>query len=93
MGKKLAKLKKDWLREPDFRAECEAQESEFAVARALVRARVRASLTQAQLAARMGTTQSAVARMESGRHMPSMKTIRRYAEATGSRVRFDLVPT
>ena len=41
----------------------------------------------------MGTTQSAVARMESGRHMPSMKTIRRYAEATGSRVRFDLVPT
>ncbi len=92
MAKKLAELKKEWLQEPDFRAQYEAQESEFSVARALVRARVRADLTQAQLAARMGTTQSAVARMESGRHMPSMKTIRRYAEATGSRVRFDLVP-
>jgi DNA-binding XRE family transcriptional regulator len=92
MGKRLAELKKDWLRDPDFRSEYEAQDSEFAVARALVRARVRANLTQAQLAARMGTTQSAVARMESGRHMPSMKTIRRYAEATGCRVRLDLVP-
>lgn len=54
-------------------------------------ARRRAKLTQEQLAIRMNTTQTAIARMESGRHMPSMTSIRRYAEATGSRVLLRLV--
>lgn len=35
----------------------------------------------------MGTTQSAVARLESGRGKPSMRTLERYAAATGSKVR------
>ena len=59
-------------------------------ARELIAARTRAGLTQAELAKRMQTTQSTVARMESGRTLPSMRTLSRYAEATGSRAVFRL---
>ena len=81
----LATLKKRLLAEPDTLAEYEAQAPEFAVARELIAARVRAGLTQEQVAEKMQTTQSTVARMESGRTMPSLRTLSRYAEATGSR--------
>ena len=81
----LATLKKRLLADPDTRAEYEAQAPEFAVARELIAARVRAGLTQEQVAEKMQTTQSTVARMESGRTMPSLRTLSRYAEATGSR--------
>jgi transcriptional regulator with XRE-family HTH domain len=47
-------------------------------------------LSQAELAARMGTSQSTIARLENGQTLPSTKTILRYAEATGSRVRVRL---
>lgn len=53
--------------------------------RELARARKRAQLTQAQVAARMKTTQSAIARMESGTQALSIATLRRYAEAVGAR--------
>ena len=49
------------------------------------KAREAAGLTQEQVAERMQTTQSTIARMESGRTMPSLRTLSRYAEATGSR--------
>jgi transcriptional regulator with XRE-family HTH domain len=81
----LADLKQRLLEDPDVRAEYEALEPEFAIARELIAARTRAGLSQAQVAERMGTTQSTVARLESGRNMPSMRTLERYAKATGSR--------
>ncbi len=58
---------------------------------ALLVARTRAKLTQAQVARRMGTSQSAVARLESGRS-PSLASLRKYAAATGSRVEITLAP-
>ncbi|MGF6870617.1 helix-turn-helix domain-containing protein [Paraburkholderia sp. MM5477-R1] len=81
----LATLKKRLLADPDTRAEYEAQTPEFAIARELIAARVRAGLTQAEIAVRMQTTQSTIARMESGRAMPSLRTLVRYAEVTGCR--------
>ncbi|AFQ49448.1 XRE family transcriptional regulator [Burkholderia cepacia GG4] len=81
----LATLKKRLLADPATQAEYDAQAPEFAVARKPVAARVRAGLTQEQVAERMETTQSTIARMESGRAMPSLRTLSRYAEATGSR--------
>ena len=60
------------------------QQPEFAIARELISARVRAGMTQAELALRMSTTQSTIARLESGRMMPSMRTFARYAQATNS---------
>jgi transcriptional regulator with XRE-family HTH domain len=47
---------------------------------------VRAGLTQAQLAQRMGTTQSAIARLETGKFAPSLETLEKLALATGSRL-------
>jgi transcriptional regulator with XRE-family HTH domain len=50
-----------------------------------LRARLRAGLSQAELAARMGTSQSTIARLESGQTLPSTKTLLRCAEATGNK--------
>lgn len=81
----LAKLKARILENPEARAEYEAQAPEFELASELISARARAGLTQAELAQRMNTTQSTIARLESGRTLPSMRTLARFAEATGSR--------
>jgi len=81
----LAKLKACLLADPETRAEYETQTAEFAIARELIAARVRAGLTQDEIAKRMDTTQSSIARLESGRTLPSMRTLARYATATGSR--------
>jgi len=87
---KMADLKRKWMQDPAFKAEYDALEDEFALIRALIDARARAGLTQAELAERMGTTQSAIARMEGGRVNPSIGMLRRYAEATGTRLRVRL---
>ena len=78
---------KEWLKDPAFRAEYEALEPEFALASALIEARSRAGMTQAQVAAAMGTTQAVIARLEGGRVKPSTRTLERFARATGTRLR------
>lgn len=89
---KVRDLHEKWLKDPDYRAEYEELEPEFDLARALIEARTRAGLTQEQLAERMKTTQSVVARLEAGRTRPSTKTLERYAKATGSRVKISFIP-
>ena len=84
-------LKKRLMEDPEFREEYARADDEFALIEALVRARAAAKLTQAQLAERLGTTQSAIARLERGRVSPSFATLRRYAEATGTRLTVGLV--
>lgn len=81
----LADLKTRILANHEARAEYEAQAQEYQIASELIAARTRAGLTQAELAERMHTKQSTIARLESGRTLPSMRTLARYAEATGSR--------
>jgi predicted transcriptional regulator len=83
--KTLKSLKTELLADPDTRAEYNAMATEFNMARELIAARSRAGLTQGEVAARMGTTQSVVARLESGRRAPSMRTVERYAQAVGAR--------
>jgi ribosome-binding protein aMBF1 (putative translation factor) len=83
-------LKARLLANPKVKAEYEALAPEFEIAAELLRARLRAGLSQSELAARMGTSQSAVARLESGDTLPSTKTLLRYAQATGSKVRVRL---
>ena len=85
MSKSLASVKKKMLADREVRGAYDALDEEFSLARELIAARVRAGFTQAELAERMGTTQSAIARLESGAQMPSVKTLLRFAKATGSR--------
>src|SRR5437868_8776417 len=87
---------KRMLEEPAVKAEYEAQAEEYALLDELLRARQRAGLTQAEVAARMGTKTPAVARLEGGggsrRHSPSVATLRKYARAVGCRLEIRLHP-
>jgi transcriptional regulator with XRE-family HTH domain len=85
MGR-ISEMHKTWMKEPTYRKAFEALEEECVLASAVIDARTRAGLTQLQLAKKMGTTQPVVARLESGRTRPSMRTLERVAKATGSRV-------
>jgi len=82
--KTLRTLKTELLADTDTRAEYDAMASEFSMTRELIAARGRAGLTQGEVAQRMGTTQSVIARLEGGR-MPSIRTVQRYAQAVGAR--------
>lgn len=84
--------KKEMAADPAYRAAYEALEEEFALVRSMLQARARAALSQAEVAKRMGTTESAVSRLESGRGMPSTRSLERYARAVGHRLCITLEP-
>ena len=88
--KTLEKFKDELLADPAMRQAYEAMEPEFEIARAIIRARVARGLTQAQLAERVGTSQSFIAKLESGGTLPSTRTLLKIAEVTGTRPRFAL---
>ena len=64
--RRITDLHKEWMKEKEYREAHAALEPEFALARAVIRARALAGITQEQLAQRMETTQSVIARLESG---------------------------
>ena len=88
---RVSEMHKRWMKDVKYQRAYRALEGEFTLAAAVIDARNRAGLTQQQLAQKMGTTQPAVARLESGRVRPSMRTLERFAKATGSRllIRFE----
>ena len=83
-------IKAELLTDPEIKAEYDALAPEFEIAAELLRARLKAGLSQAELAARMKTSQSSIARLESGQTLPSTKTLLRFAQATGTRVQMRL---
>ena len=89
---KIKALHKKWMKDPEVRKEYEAFEEEFALAAEVAKARARAGLSQAELARRMKTTQSTIARLESGRGKPSTRTLDRFAKATGHRLKISFEP-
>ena len=89
---KLSDLKKRLDKNPGFADAYAEADAEYLLIESLIQARSAANLTQAELARRIGTTQSAIARLEGGRVSPSISTLRRYAEATGTRLNVGLVP-
>ncbi len=82
----LARLKERLLADPEVRAEYERLGPVYELVGAMVEARHEAGLTQKELAERMGTTQSVVARLENAHHMPSLDLVTRYAAALGRRI-------
>jgi DNA-binding XRE family transcriptional regulator len=78
---------------PGFTEAYEALELEYALAGQMLKARAKAGLTQDAVAERMGTTKSAISRLESaGRHAPSLATLKKYAAAVGCDLQVKLVP-
>jgi ribosome-binding protein aMBF1 (putative translation factor) len=84
-------VSKKWFKSKKFRDAYNALEDEYALAGALIEARIKAGISQKELARRMKTTQPAIARMESGRQLPSSATLLRLAEATGTKLRISFV--
>ena len=82
-----------WKQDPEFVKEYEALEEEFSIASALIAARAQADMTQEDVAEKMQTSQSYVAKLEGGRVSPTMKALKRYAEATGSRLKIVFEPS
>ena len=77
----------------DVKSEFEGMAAEFALLDEFLKARAAQGLTQAEVAQKIGTTQSAVARMESGKgkHSPSLATLAKYADALGCKLEVRLV--
>lgn len=92
MGK-ASELHKKWSNNPEYREEYDKLGPEFEIARLFIKARTQAGLTQAQLAERLQTTQSAVARFESGKTNPSTSTLRKIAQATGTQLKISFEAT
>ena len=84
---------KDMAEDSAYRLAYDGLAGEFELVNALLQARARAGISQAEVASRMGTTESTVSRLESGRTKPSTRTLERYAEATGHRLHIRLEPT
>ena len=84
---RVSDLHRKWTKSPEYRRSHQELAPEFELSSAVIRARVRAGLTQEQLARRMETSQSVIARLESGRVRPSTQTLERLAAATGTRLK------
>ncbi len=88
-------LKKKALDIQNVKAEYEALEPEFTFLRAILSARQKSGLTQADIAERMGTKPPAITRLESsltsGKHSPSLATLKKYAQALGYHLEIRLV--
>jgi ribosome-binding protein aMBF1 (putative translation factor) len=89
---RLVRPARCWMKSACYRREYDALKQEFFIIAAIANARRRAGLSQAELARRMKTTQSTVARLESGRSQPSTRTLARFAKATGHRLRISFQP-
>lgn len=89
----LGQLKERLLADPEAKREYEQLSEEFEFINEVLKARTAAGMSQADVAERMGTTQSAIARLESlsGKHSPSIATLQRYASALGYRLQVRLV--
>jgi len=81
------------LERPDVKSEYDRLDEEFAFLDEFLKARSSAGITQAEVAQRIGTTQSVIARLESGRgkHSPSLATLQKYAHALGCRLELRLI--
>ncbi|MDI6710282.1 MAG: helix-turn-helix domain-containing protein [Thermoanaerobacterales bacterium] len=78
-------LKKE-MKSPAFKEAWDSFSLEYELAGLLIRLRNEAGLSQAELARRVGTTQSAIARMESGKVIPRLESLNKIARACGKRL-------
>ncbi len=85
VGKSVSEDIKQSLEDPEFRAEYDRLAPYEELARIVIMRRAALGLTQAELAARMGTTASAISRIESGQHATSPQTLKKLGDAFGAR--------
>ena len=79
------------LRNPEIKAEYDNLQPEFAVIHAVIEARMRKGVTQEELAEKIGTKQSVISRLESGRANPSMNFLKKLAHALNSHLEIKFI--
>ena len=86
VGDTVSASSKRWAKDAEFAAELERLREFEEIARQVIRLRMDQGLSQADLASRIGTTKSAVSRLESGQHAPNVETLRKIAHAFGGKL-------
>ena len=86
----FADMKREALRDPEFRKNYEALAPKYALINAMLDARGKNGMTQREIAERAGTTQSAIARFESGRSNPTLDFATRLSHALGAKLEIRL---
>ena len=81
------------MKEPEFRAEYEALEPEFAIVKAMIDARKESGLTQKQLSEKTGIAQGDISKIEKGEANPSLRTLKRLASGMGMKLKLEFLPT
>ncbi|AEG15555.1 MULTISPECIES: helix-turn-helix domain-containing protein [Desulfofundulus] len=87
---KWSDLKNELMEDPAFRQAYEELEPEYQLIRAIIKQRKLKGMTQAELARRVGTRQSAIARLESGTYNPSLRFLKKVAKALGGKIEVSL---
>ncbi len=87
----FSKVRERMMADPEFRKEYDSLDEEFALIEVMIDARIKANMTQADVAKAMGVSQPRVARIESGKNL-SLETLRRYAKATGGKLKIIIEP-
>lgn len=85
-------LKKQLMKDPDFRKGYEKLQPEFAVIRAMIEARIKKNITQKKLALKLKTKQSVISRLETGRGNPTVSFLQKLAEALNTRLEINFKP-
>ena len=80
------------MKDPEFKAEYEALEPEFAIIQAMIDAREKNGLTQKELSERTGITQCDISRLEHGSANPSLKTLQRLARGLNMKLTIEFRP-
>lgn len=89
---KISNLHKKWIKNPEYKKAFEESRVEFEIAREIIETRMKKGLSQEELAALMNTSQSAIARLESGSSLPSIRTLAKLAEATNMKIEIHFKP-
>ena len=84
--KSFTQLEKELLRDPEVRREYDRLEPEYKLIEAMIKKRIEKKMSQADLARKIGTKQSAISRIESGNGNPTLSFMQKIAEAFGSRL-------
>ena len=92
MGKNFRETLNEQMKDPEFRAEWEAQEPERQIMLAILDGRLNCNLTQEQLAQVTGINQANISRLENGTANPSLRTLKRLAEGMGMELKLEFVP-
>lgn len=91
--KTLNDLKKELMKDKDFKAEYEAIQPEMDVIRALIDARIASNLTQKQLAELSGVNQSDISKIENGTRNPSIRLLQKLAAGMNMSIKLQFIPS